>query len=136
MRLQCPLTVSFLLSCPALSAPLDPLNTTWDYIIVGSGASGIPLADRLSESGASVLLLERGEASSGRYGGTRGPEWLKGTNLTRFDVPALAQFVWQPDAPNEGIFCDDYAFPAGCVLGGGTAVNAGLFYLVSCNFFD
>lgn len=61
---------------------------------MGSGASGIPLADRLSASGKSVLLLERGWASSGRWGGTRMPSWLQGTNLTRFDVPGLAQLVW------------------------------------------
>ena len=48
----------------------SPLNQTWDYIVVGSGAGGIPLADRLSESGKSVLLIERGWASSGRWGGS------------------------------------------------------------------
>jgi cellobiose dehydrogenase (acceptor) len=109
----------------------SPLDQTWDYIIVGSGASGIPLADRLSESGKSVLLLERGWASSGRWGGTWKPSWLEGTNLTRFDVPALAQYVWQPGFNNDGIFCDDAPSPAGCLLGGGTAINAGQFYIVS-----
>lgn len=62
-------------------------NTTYDYIIVGAGAGGIPLADKLSENGASVLLIEKGPPSSGRWGGTMKPEWLEGTNLTRFDVP-------------------------------------------------
>lgn len=76
-------------------------------------------------------MLERGFASSGRWGGTWKPSWLQGTNLTRFDVPALAQLVWQPEADNKGIFCDDVPSPAGCLLGGGTAINAGQFYLVS-----
>ena len=40
-----------------------------DYITVGAGAAGIPLADGLSESGKSVLLLERDYASSHRWGG-------------------------------------------------------------------
>ncbi|KAF2248507.1 GMC oxidoreductase [Trematosphaeria pertusa] len=117
---------------PALltaSASASPLNQTWDYIIVGGGASGIPLADRLSESGKSVLLIERGFASSGRWGGTWKPSWLQDTNLTRFDVPALYQFIWTNLTDNSGIICPDVSTPASCVLGGGTAINAGQFYL-------
>lgn len=69
-------------------------NTTYDYIIVGSGAGGIPLAAKLAASGQSVLLIERGPASSGRWGGTMKPDWLVGTNLTRFDVPGLDNEIW------------------------------------------
>ncbi|KAF2735941.1 FAD/NAD(P)-binding domain-containing protein [Polyplosphaeria fusca] len=111
-----------------LATLASPLNQTWDYIIVGAGAAGIPIADRLSESGKSVLLVERGWASSGRWGGTVKPSWLEGTNLTRFDVPALYQFIWTNDTDNSGILCPDVSVPASCVLGGGTAVNAGQFY--------
>lgn len=46
-------------------------------------------------------------------------------------MPALAQYVWLEGVDNRGIFCADVQVPAGCVLGGGTAVNAGQFYLVS-----
>ncbi|KAH7093264.1 cellobiose dehydrogenase [Paraphoma chrysanthemicola] len=125
-----------LLFAPLILAAPSPLEKTWDYIIVGSGASGIPLADRLSETGKSVLLLERGWASSGRWGGTWKPSWLQGTNLTRFDVPGLAQLVWEPTFDNTGIWCDDTPSPAGCLLGGGTAINAGQFYLPVPNDFD
>ena len=44
-------------ACPAAN---NLVNTTWDYIIVGAGAGGIPLADKLSEAGKSVLLIEKG----------------------------------------------------------------------------
>ncbi|KAL6712215.1 hypothetical protein ACN47E_000092 [Coniothyrium glycines] len=115
----------------------SPLNQTWDYIIVGSGAAGIPLADRLSESGKSVLLIERGFPSSGRWGGAWKPAWLEGTNLTRFDVPALAQLVWSTNFDNTGIRCDDVVdVTASCVLGGGPAINAGQFYLPTPGDFD
>ena len=45
-------------------------TTAYDYVIVGAGPAGITLGDKLSESGKSVLLIERGPPSSGRYGGS------------------------------------------------------------------
>ena len=53
------------------------------------------------------------------------PEWLAGTNLTRFDVPGLCNQIW---ADPTGVSCTDVDQMAGCVLGGGTAVNAGLWW--------
>lgn len=44
---------------------------TYDYVIVGGGAGGIPMADKLSASGKSVLLIEKGVASSARWGGSK-----------------------------------------------------------------
>ncbi|KAI1775447.1 carbohydrate-binding module family 1 protein [Hypoxylon cercidicola] len=102
-----------------------PTGIAYDYIVVGAGAGGIPLADKLSEAGKSVLLIEKGPSSSGRWGGVLKPEWLDGTNLTRFDVPGLCNEIWVDSA---GIACTDTDQMAGCVLGGGTAVNAGLWW--------
>ncbi|KAK4651108.1 hypothetical protein QC762_611360 [Podospora pseudocomata] len=102
-----------------------PSDATYDYVIVGSGAGGIPMADRLSEAGHKVLLIEKGPPSSGRWGGTMKPAWLQGTNLTRFDVPGLCNQIW---ADPTGVSCTDIDQMAGCVLGGGTAVNAGLWW--------
>jgi cellobiose dehydrogenase (acceptor) len=48
-----------------------PTGTTYDYIVVGGGAGGIPIADKLSASGKSVLLIEKGVASSARWGGSK-----------------------------------------------------------------
>lgn len=56
------------------------------------------------------------------------PEWLEGTDLTRFDVPGLCNQIW---VDSDGIACTDTDQMAGCVLGGGTAVNAGLWWKVS-----
>ena len=53
---------------PVVGTPVP--NTTYDYIVCGAGAAGIPLADKLSEVGKSVLLIERGLPSSGRYYGS------------------------------------------------------------------
>ncbi|KAL2206933.1 hypothetical protein CC79DRAFT_1343148 [Sarocladium strictum] len=100
-------------------------DETYDYVVIGGGAGGLPVADRLSEAGKKVLLIEKGPPSSGRWGGTRKPEWLEGTNLTRFDVPGLCNQIW---VDSNGIACPDTDQMAGCVLGGGTAVNAGLWW--------
>ena len=47
-----------------------PTTTSYDYIVVGAGAGGIPMADKLSQAGHSVLLIEKGVASSARWGGS------------------------------------------------------------------
>ncbi|TKA46496.1 hypothetical protein B0A54_02328 [Friedmanniomyces endolithicus] len=117
-------------ACPATNTLA---NSTFDYIIVGAGAGGIPLADKLSETGATVLLIEKGPPSSGRWGGNVKPDWLAGTNLTRFDVPGLDNEIW---ANSTGIACEDYSVMAGCVLGGGTAINAGLWWRANPADFD
>jgi len=110
---------------PAATCQTANSGTTYDYIIVGSGAAGIPLADRLTEAGKTVLLLEKGPPSSGRWGGSMKPKWLEGTNLTRFDVPGLCNQIWHDSV---GVACTDTDQMEGCVLGGGTAVNAGLWW--------
>ncbi|KAL7627901.1 hypothetical protein AAE478_002096 [Parahypoxylon ruwenzoriense] len=101
------------------------LGQAWDYIIIGSGAGGIPLADRLSEAGHTVLLLEKGPPSTGIWGGTMKPTWLENSTLTRFDVPGLANEIWHNPS---GVVCTDVDQMAGCVLGGGIAVNSGLWW--------
>ncbi|KAK7934730.1 hypothetical protein PG985_000225 [Apiospora marii] len=100
-------------------------NKTYDYIIIGSGAGGIPMADRLTEAGHTVLMLEKGPPSTGLWGGTMKAPWLEGTNLTRFDVPGLSNQIWH-DPTN--ITCADFPYMSGCLLGGGTAVNSGLWW--------
>ncbi|KAK0612791.1 cellobiose dehydrogenase [Bombardia bombarda] len=116
---------SFWLQLATTQSCANVSSQTYDYIVIGSGAGGIPIADRLSEAGHSVLLIEKGPPSSGRWGGTLKPKWLDNTNLTRFDVPGLCNQIW---ADPVGVSCTDVDQMAGCVLGGGTAVNAGLWW--------
>lgn len=123
-----------------------PAATSYDYVVVGGGAAGIPMADKLSAAGHSVLLIEKGVASSARWGGSKfccrlirpklisfvayRPEsgWLDGYNLTWFDIPGECNRIWNGGAP--GVACTDTDQMAGCILGGGTAVNAGLWWKV------
>jgi len=119
-------------STPTVSSLPAPTEV-YDYIVVGAGAGGIPIADKLSESGKSVLLIERGPPSSYRWGGRHRPDWLNTTNVTRFDVPGLDNEIWVDSA---GIACTDIDQMAGCVLGGGVAVNAGLWWKTPDLDFD
>jgi len=110
---------------PAPPACAKLPTEAYDYIVIGGGAAGIPVADKLSESGKSVLLLEKGPPSLARFGGTMGPAWATSNKLTRFDVPGLCNQIWVDSA---GVACTDIDQMAGCVLGGGAAVNAALWW--------
>ncbi|KAI1081234.1 carbohydrate-binding module family 1 protein [Whalleya microplaca] len=118
---------------PAPECAAEMAGQTFDYVIVGAGAGGIPMADRLSEKGHSVLLIEKGPPSAGIWGGNMKPLWLEKTDLTRFDVPGLCNQIW---VDSDGIACTDTDQMAGCVLGGGTAVNAGLWWRANPKDWD
>jgi cellobiose dehydrogenase (acceptor) len=101
--------VAFTLQCIYGQNTLNS-SQTYDYIVIGSGAGGMPVAGRLIEAGKSVLMIEKGPLSSGRWNGTMKPAWLEGTNLTRFDVPGLFNQIW---ADPTGVACEDYDIMAG-----------------------
>ncbi|KAI0599606.1 hypothetical protein F4775DRAFT_550650 [Biscogniauxia sp. FL1348] len=98
-------------------------NSTYDYIIVGAGPAGVIAASRLAESGASVLLIERGGASTFSTGGKDVVSW--NSSVTIYDVPALAYYL--SSMADSSTYCTDTASQAGCILGGGSMVNALMF---------
>ncbi|KAF8584272.1 hypothetical protein K439DRAFT_1150670 [Ramaria rubella] len=111
------------------SSPTAPVTNpagTFDYIVVGSGAGGLVTADRLSEAGKKVLLLERGGPSVLITGGDVFWPGAPGADLTRFDVPGL--FESEFSSNDSFWFCKDVTFFAGCLVGGGTSVNGGLYW--------
>ncbi|CEL59822.1 Cellobiose dehydrogenase OS=Phanerochaete chrysosporium GN=CDH-1 PE=1 SV=1 [Rhizoctonia solani AG-1 IB] len=112
---------------PSTTTTAGPVVTAtpYDYIVVGAGASGIIVADRLSEAGKKVLLIERGGPSTAETGGTETPPWPSKTSLTRFDIPGLFESMF--GASNPYWWCDDVQPFAGCLVGGGAAIN-GLLY--------
>ncbi|KAI9051554.1 hypothetical protein LZ554_004600 [Drepanopeziza brunnea f. sp. 'monogermtubi'] len=98
-------------------------NSTYDYIVAGAGPAGIIAAQRLAETGKSVLLIERGQASTYQTGGRSTVTW--NNTVTQYDVPAMAYYL--TTAPDTSGYCTDTANMAGCLLGGGTMVNALVF---------
>ena len=92
------------------------------FTLKGAGYGGIISADRLSQAGKKVLLLERGGPSTAETGGNEFAPWADGQNLTRFDVPGLFATVFT--APNPWWWCNDIDSMAGCLVGGGASINA------------
>ncbi|KAF2123535.1 carbohydrate-binding module family 1 protein [Dothidotthia symphoricarpi CBS 119687] len=106
-------------------------NETYDYIVAGAGAAGIVVAERLAESGASVLLIERGGPSYASTGNTDTLSW--NDTMTMYDVPGYGYYLSTVGSP---AYCTDTADMAGCLVGGGTAVNALMFVKPQAKDFD
>ncbi|OJD29047.1 gmc oxidoreductase [Diplodia corticola] len=107
------------------STPLATPSTvseTYDYIVVGGGAAGLVAAGRLAESKGSVLLIERGGASSASSGGKDMLDW--NNTVTPYDVPAYGYAV---SSTGDVSYCTDTASQAGCILGGSSSINAEMF---------
>lgn len=93
-------------------------NVTYDVIVVGGGPSGIIAAERIAESGASVLLIERGPANTVALGSDNALPW--NDTLTPYDVPALGSSLSGLSGTK---ICSDTASMAGCLLGGSSSIN-------------
>ncbi|KAK0199912.1 hypothetical protein DFS33DRAFT_1399540 [Desarmillaria ectypa] len=102
-------------------------STSYDYIVVGAGAGGIVVSDRLSEAGKSGLLIERGGPSTWETGGRYAPDWTEGQ-----EVDSLRYFLVEESLfADNGTFwwCDDVDALSSCMVGGGTAINGGLYFI-------
>jgi choline dehydrogenase len=109
------------------SAGKDPAATIgYEYIVVGSGAGGGPLAARLARAGKRVLLLEAGAdvAASLKYR-------VPAMHALATEDPAMAWWFWVQHSADPAIDREDWKrtadgvmYPRGSALGGSTAVNA------------
>ena len=93
-----------------------PSEDYYDYIIVGGGTAGCPLAATLSEY-SRVLVLERGGVPYGKPNLMTQEGFLTTLmEVDAFDPPAQA-FTSEDGVPNA----------RGRVLGGSSAINAGFY---------
>src|SRR5919206_253605 len=90
-----------------------------DYVIVGAGAAGCVLANRLSAGGASVCLLESG--GSDRHLGVKAPAAFPTLFQTTRDWNLLSE-------PEPGLHGRRWYLPRGRMLGGSSSMNA-MFYV-------
>ncbi|KAJ0076310.1 hypothetical protein Patl1_34867 [Pistacia atlantica] len=107
------------------NATAFPSEDSYDYIIVGGGTAGSPLAATISES-FKVLVLERGGVPYGKHNLMTQEGFL--TTLMEVDTynsPAQA-FTSEDGVPNA----------RGRVLGGSSAINAGFYSRADKDFYQ
>ncbi|KAI3756636.1 hypothetical protein L1987_56458 [Smallanthus sonchifolius] len=91
-----------------------PRVSFYDYIIIGGGTAGIPLATTLSAN-YSVLLLERGGSP------------YNDPNITNVINFGRYFFDTSPDSPSQQFIVEGVVNSRPRVLGGGTSINAGFY---------
>ncbi|WP_054604041.1 GMC family oxidoreductase [Mycolicibacterium fortuitum] len=93
------------------------MDERFDYVVVGGGSGGSPVAGRLAEAGARVLVLEAG-------GTDRRADVLIPAGLPLVYRSANWKYIPEPDPTRHG---STEAWPAGRILGGGGSINAMVF---------
>ncbi|KAL9998190.1 putative glucose-methanol-choline oxidoreductase, FAD/NAD(P)-binding domain superfamily [Helianthus debilis subsp. tardiflorus] len=91
-----------------------PRVSSFDYIVIGGGTTGIPIATTLSAN-YSVLLLERGGSP------------YNDTNITKAENFGLYFLDTSPESPVQQFVVEGVANGRARVLGGGTSINAGFY---------
>ncbi|KAJ7603958.1 hypothetical protein DFH06DRAFT_1349796 [Mycena polygramma] len=102
----------------ALPACGDTSNAEYDYIVVGAGAGGGPLASRLALNGYKVLLMDAGHYVFNDN--TTVPLYLARSN----EDPQMALDYEVAHYPASGPANVTMWYPRGSALGGSTAMNA------------
>src|ERR1700719_3112842 len=91
------------------------LKGTYDYIVVGSGASGSIIAGELSKTGADVLIVESGGEDAGAT--------ISNPSIWFYNVGGPLDWT-RPIAPVPQLNNRQFNMALGRVLGGGSSVNA------------
>lgn len=103
-------------------ATLAPQVSYFDYIIVGGGTAGCPLAATLSQN-STVLLLERGGSP------------FNNPNITNITAFGAALMDTSSTSPSQVFISKEGVRNArGRVLGGGSSINAGFYSRASTGY--
>ncbi len=99
-----------------------------DFVIVGAGSAGCAMAYRLSEAGASVLVIEHGGTDAGPF--IQMPAALSyPMNMSRYDWGYSSEP--EPHLNNRRLAC-----PRGKVIGGSSSINGMVYVRGHARDFD
>ncbi len=99
-----------------------------DFVIVGAGSAGCAMAYRLSEAGASVLVIEHGGTDAGPF--IQMPAALSyPMNMSRYDWGYKSEP--EPHLNNRQLAC-----PRGKVIGGSSSINGMVYVRGHARDFD
>ncbi|KAI5655578.1 hypothetical protein M9H77_32765 [Catharanthus roseus] len=105
-------------------ASTAPEVSYYDYIIIGGGTAGCPLAATLSQN-YTVLLLERGGSPYGN------------PNITYLNTFGASLSDLSPSSPSQRFISEDGVISARArVLGGGSCLNAGFYTRASTDYVN
>jgi len=98
-----------------LGAKPQAIKSSYDYIVVGAGASGSVVAGELSKTGAEVLVIESGPDDTAPTIGNPSVWFYNMASPLNYALPIKPT----PKVDNRGL-----ALALGHVLGGGSSINA------------
>ncbi|GKT57500.1 choline dehydrogenase [Colletotrichum tofieldiae] len=127
----------FLLSSSVASAPSQAAADEYDYVVIGSGPGGGPVAVNLAKAGYSVLILEAGDSSVASGGGQYPPsitwdffvkhyeedERNKKNNFVTWRARDGSYWVGNKNVPSGAKLLGIY-YPRGATVGGSSMINA------------
>ncbi|TPV93711.1 MAG: GMC family oxidoreductase [Myxococcales bacterium FL481] len=96
------------------------LDQSYDYIVVGAGSAGCVMANRLSATGASVLLVEAGTGDVEQPKISDSTRWME-------NFGSETDWAW-PSVPQADLGDRPVGLAGGKVLGGSGSIN-GMFWL-------
>jgi choline dehydrogenase len=131
-------------------------NATYDYIVVGSGPGGSPVATNLAKAGHSVLLLEAGTDQSsdistqilaiGQQEVTNTWDFYVKLHSNQTQALRNNHLTWQRadgslwvgngTAPPADAHLLGVYYPRGATLGGSSLINAGVTVLPAESYWD
>lgn len=100
----------------------------FDYVVVGAGAAGCVMANRLVRDGRnSVVLVERGRMDDNRW------IHIPATYFKAHQSEDVDEVLSEPDATLDG---KQFSVPQGHVVGGGSSVNAMIYMRGQARDYD
>ncbi|KAI0053813.1 GMC oxidoreductase [Auriscalpium vulgare] len=136
------LTLAQTQPAPSPTDATDFAETTFDFVVVGGGTSGLVLASRLSENpNITVGVLEAGDYRPGDdlilIPASTGPAVLGANSQDQSNLQGNPNYDWKfKSVPQTGLNGGTILYPRGKVVGGSSAINTMIWQRASSVEYD